>query len=142
MRGIVFEEGTIATVDDLSLRPLRAGDVRVRMEAAGVCHSDVSVVNGTIPFPTPVVLGHEGAGTVVELGPGVTGLAEGDHVVISTLGNCGACDACDSGRPTHCRTTFGKLSAPFLQGDRKAFQFANIGAFAEETTDRSGPVHR
>ncbi len=133
MKGIVFEDGAIATVDDLSLRPLRAGEVKVRIAAAGVCHSDVSVINGTIPFPTPVVLGHEGAGTVTEIGPGVTGLAEGDHVVISTLGNCGACEACDSGRPTHCRTTFGKLSAPFLQGERKAFQFANIGAFAEET---------
>ncbi len=133
MKGIVFEDGAIATVDDLSLRPLRAGEVKVAMAAAGVCHSDVSVIDGTIPFPTPVVLGHEGAGTVTEIGPGVTGLSEGDHVVISTLGNCGACEACDSGRPTHCRTTFGKLSAPFLQGERKAFQFANIGAFAEET---------
>jgi Zn-dependent alcohol dehydrogenase len=133
MRGIVFDDGAIQVVTDLGLRPLRAGEVKVAIQAAGVCHSDVSVVNGTIPFPTPVVLGHEGAGIVTELGPGVTGLAEGDHVVISTLGNCGACAACDSGRPTHCRTTFGKLSAPFTQGDRKAFQFANIGAFAEET---------
>lgn len=133
MRGIIFDDGAIDVVTDLELRSLRAGEVKVKVEAAGVCHSDVSVVNGTIPFPTPVVLGHEGAGVVTEIGPGVTGLTEGDHVVISTLGNCGACDACDSGRPTHCRTTFGKLSAPFLQGDRKAFQFANIGAFAEET---------
>lgn len=133
MRGVLFDEGELAVVDDLSTRDLRPGEVRVRLGAAGVCHSDVSVVDGTIPFPTPVVLGHEGAGTVVELGEGVTGLAEGDHVVISTLSNCGACAACDSGRPTHCRQSIGRMSAPFRQGDRKVLQFANIGAFAEET---------
>jgi len=133
MRGVLFDEGGLAVVGDLSTRALRPGEVRVRIGAAGVCHSDVSVVDGTIPFPTPVVLGHEGAGTVVELGDGVSGLAVGDHVVLSTLSNCGACAACDSGRPTHCRQSIGRMSAPFRQGDRKVLQFANIGAFAEET---------
>ncbi len=93
----------------------------------------MSVIDGTIPFPTPVVLGHEGAGIVTELGPDVTGLNVGDHVVISTLSNCGACAACDSGKPTHCRESIGKMSAPFRQGDRKVLQFANIGAFTQET---------
>jgi S-(hydroxymethyl)glutathione dehydrogenase/alcohol dehydrogenase len=133
MRGVLFDEAGLAVVEDLSTRSLRPGEVRVRLGAAGVCHSDVSVVDGTIPFPTPVVLGHEGAGTVVELGEGVAGLAEGDHVVMSTLSNCGACAACDSGRPTHCRQSIGRMSAPFRQGDRKVLQFANVGAFAEET---------
>ncbi|WP_334143515.1 Zn-dependent alcohol dehydrogenase [Rhabdothermincola sp.] len=133
MRGVVFDENGLAVATDLSTRDLRAGEVRVRIEAAGVCHSDVSVIDGTIPFPTPVVLGHEGAGVVTEIGEGVTGLQLGDHVVISTLSNCGACAACDSGRPTHCRESIGKMSAPFRQGDRKVLQFANIGAFAEET---------
>ena len=94
----------------------------------------MSVIDGTIPFPTPVVLGHEGAGIVVALGAGVSGLAEGDHVVLSTLGNCGACEACDAGKPTHCRTTFGKMSAPFTVDGERAFQFANTGVFAEYTT--------
>jgi Zn-dependent alcohol dehydrogenase len=133
MRGIVFEEGKIGAVSSLELRDLRPDDVRVELKAAGVCHSDVSVVDGTIPFPTPVVLGHEGAGIVVEVGSAATGVKVGDHVVISTLGNCGACAACDSGKPTHCRTSFGKLSSPFLLDGRKTFQFANIGAFAEYT---------
>ncbi|WP_208027055.1 Zn-dependent alcohol dehydrogenase [Rhabdothermincola sediminis] len=133
MRGVVFDESGLVVATDLSTRDLRAGEVRVRIEAAGVCHSDVSVIDGTIPFPTPVVLGHEGAGVVTEIGEGVTGLQLGDHVVISTLSNCGACAACDSGRPTHCRESIGKMSAPFRQGDRKVLQFANIGAFAEET---------
>lgn len=133
MRGVVFDEGGLTIATDLSTRELRAGEVRVRIEAAGVCHSDVSVIDGTIPFPTPVVLGHEGAGVVTEIGEGVSGLQLGDHVVISTLSNCGACAACDSGRPTHCRESIGKMSAPFRQGDRKVLQFANIGAFTEET---------
>ena len=65
-----------------------------------MCHSDVSVIDGTIPFPTPVVLGHEGAG-IVERGRATVSasVAVGDHVVLSTLGNCGACAACDSGKP-------------------------------------------
>jgi Zn-dependent alcohol dehydrogenase len=79
------------------------------------------------------VLGHEGAGIVTEVGPGVAEVHEGDHVVISTLSNCGACAACESGRPTHCRQSMGKMSAPFRQAERKVLQFANIGAFSDET---------
>ena len=133
MRGIVFADETINVVDDLEVRDIRPDEVRVRIMAAGVCHSDVSVVDGTIPFPTPVVLGHEGAGVVEQVGDGVSHVAVGDHVVLSTLGNCGACAACDSGKPTHCRTSFGKLSRPFTWQDRKTFQFANTGVFSEAT---------
>lgn len=144
MQGIVFDDGALVVTNDLTVRDPRPDEVRVRIVNAGVCHSDVSVVDGTIPFPTPVVLGHEGAGIVEEVGSAVSSVKVGDHVVISTLGNCGACAACDSGRPTHCRTTFGKLSAPFLLGERKAFQFANIGAFAETTVVKARqavPIH-
>jgi Zn-dependent alcohol dehydrogenase len=133
MKGIVFEQAGLRVADGLSVRDPRPGEVRIRIVRAGVCHSDVSVVDGTIPFPTPVVLGHEGAGIVTELGQGVRGLEVGDHVVLSTLGNCGACAACDAGRPTHCRATFGKLSAPFQLDGERVFQFANTGVFAEET---------
>jgi S-(hydroxymethyl)glutathione dehydrogenase/alcohol dehydrogenase len=133
MRGIVFDEGGLAVAADLTVRDVRADEVRVDLQAAGVCHSDVSVIDGTIPFPTPVVLGHEATGIIAEIGSAVTGVSVGDHVVISTLSNCGACAACDSGRPTHCRESIGKMSAPFRQGDRKVLQFANIGAFSEQT---------
>ena len=134
MRGIVFDEGGLSVADDLTVRDLRPDEVRVDLQAAGVCHSDVSVVDGTIPFPTPGRARprghrHRRRGRART----VTGLAVGDHVVISTLSNCGACDACDSGRPTHCRESIGKMSAPFRQGDRKVLQFANIGAFSEQT---------
>jgi len=133
MKGIVLDDSGLEVVTDLTLRDLRPDEVRVSIQAAGLCHSDVSVIDGTIPFPTPVVLGHEGAGVVTELGAAVTGLQIGDHVVISTLSNCGACPACDSGKPTHCRVSMGRFSAPFRQGERKVGQFANIGAFSEET---------
>jgi S-(hydroxymethyl)glutathione dehydrogenase/alcohol dehydrogenase len=133
VKGILFDEDKLVVADDLTLRELRADEARIEIRAAGVCHSDVSVIDGTIPFPTPVVLGHEGAGIVTEVGTGVSDLSVGDHVVISTLSNCGACAACDAGKPTHCRESIGKMSAPFRQGQRKVLQFANIGAFTQET---------
>ena len=89
MKGIVFDEGGLSVATDLSVRDIRPDEVRVDIQAAGVCHSDVSVINGTIPFPTPVVLGHEGVGIVSEVGSGVTGVALGDHVVISTRTSSG-----------------------------------------------------
>jgi Zn-dependent alcohol dehydrogenase len=137
MRGVVWT-GELEVRDDVELRAAEPGpgEVLVRIERAGLCHSDVSVINGTIPFPTPVVLGHEGAGVVEAIGVGVRKVAEGDHVVLTTLGNCGQCDACDRGEPTHCRDTFGRLPRPYLVGGDKAFQFANAGVFTERTIVR------
>lgn len=132
MKAIVWT-GELEVRDDVEVRDVRATEVRVRIHAAGLCHSDVSVVDGTIPFPTPVVMGHEGAGVVEAVGDAVTKVAVGDHVVLTTLGNCGRCDACDRGQPTHCRDTAGKLRAPFTVGGTRAFQFANAGVFAEHT---------
>jgi Zn-dependent alcohol dehydrogenase len=131
MQGIVWT-GELEVRDDVAVRDPRPHEVRVRIVNAGLCHSDVSVIDGTIPFPTPVVLGHEGAGVVEQVGDAVTKVAVGDHVVLTTLGNCGRCDACDSGRPTHCRDTMGRLSRPFTVGGEKAFSFANTGVFTEE----------
>jgi S-(hydroxymethyl)glutathione dehydrogenase/alcohol dehydrogenase len=131
MRGIVWT-GEIEVRDDVEVRDPRPHEVRVRIVNAGLCHSDVSVVDGTIPFPTPVVLGHEGAGVVEQVGDAVTKVAAGDHVVLTTLGNCGRCAACDRGQPTHCRDTMGRLSRPFTVGGDKAFSFANAGVFTEQ----------
>lgn len=132
MKAIVWT-GELEVRDDVEVRDLRPNEVRVRIHAAGLCHSDVSVVDGTIPFPTPAVMGHEGAGVVEAVGDAVRKVAVGDHVVLTTLGNCGACDACDRGQPTHCRDTAGRLSAPFTVGGDRAFQFANAGVFSEVT---------
>lgn len=141
MKGIVWD-GEQATVETgLELRDLRGGEVRVAIEAAGLCHSDVSVLDGTIMFPPPVVLGHEGAGVVTQVADDVTHVKVGDHVVLSTLGNCGRCAECDRGRPTFCRTNQGRLSRPFTLGEgedaKKVFQFANLGVFAQETVVRA-----
>ena len=91
MRGIIFDGDELRLVDGLEVREPGPGEVVVRIVNAGVCHSDVSVIDGTIPFPTPLVMGHEGAGIVTEVGPAVTSVDVGDHVVLSTLGQCGAC---------------------------------------------------
>jgi Zn-dependent alcohol dehydrogenase len=130
MRGIVWT-GELEVRDDVMVRDPQPHEVRVHIERAGLCHSDVSVIDGTIPFPTPVVLGHEGAGVVDHVGDAVTKLQVGDHVVLTTVAYCGHCDACDRGQPTHCRTTFGKLPRPFTVGGEPAFQFASAGVFTE-----------
>jgi Zn-dependent alcohol dehydrogenase len=132
MRGLVWT-GQLEVRDDVEVRGPRPHEVVVRIVNAGLCHSDVSVLDGTIPFPTPVVLGHEGAGVVEEVGDAVRKVQVGDHVVLTTLGSCGLCAACDRGLPTHCRETMGKLSRPFTVGGEKAFQFANAGVFTERT---------
>jgi NDMA-dependent alcohol dehydrogenase len=77
-------------------------EVMIELAACGVCHSDLSAVNGTIQMQLPLILGHEGAGVVVEVGPGVTDLAEGDHVVCSFVSMCGKCRYCTTGRPALC----------------------------------------
>jgi len=133
MKGIVWDGTSAAINTSIEVRDLRPGEVRVRIEAAGLCHSDVSVLDGTIMFPTPVVLGHEGAGVVTQVSPDVSHLKVGDHVVLSTLGNCGHCGPCDSGKPTFCRTSLGKLGRPFTVDGDPAFQFANTSVFVEET---------
>jgi Zn-dependent alcohol dehydrogenase len=71
MRGIVFDGNELRVRDGLEVREPGAGEVAVRIANSGVCHSDLSVMNGTIPFETPVVLGHEGAGVIEQIGPGV-----------------------------------------------------------------------
>jgi Zn-dependent alcohol dehydrogenase len=76
--------------------------VQVRIAACGVCHSDLSIVDGSFPSPLPVVLGHEAAGVVEEIGPGVTSVAPGDQVVLTPLPSCGRCYFCTRNQPTLC----------------------------------------
>ncbi|MET8802853.1 Zn-dependent alcohol dehydrogenase [Streptomyces sp. NPDC004546] len=133
MRGVVFDGKQVQVVDDLAVREPGPGEVLVAIAAAGLCHSDLSVVDGTIPFPVPVVLGHEGAGVVEAVGAGVTHVAPGDHVALSTLANCGMCAECDRGRPTMCRQAIGRPGKPFTRGADPVHQFASNSAFAERT---------
>jgi S-(hydroxymethyl)glutathione dehydrogenase/alcohol dehydrogenase len=133
MRGVVYDGTDYQVVDDLSVKDPGPGEVAVRIHAAGLCHSDLSVINGTIPFPTPVVLGHEGAGVVEAVGSGVVSVKEGDHVVLSTLGNCGACQYCDAGKPTMCRSTFGGRPQPFTWKGEPAYAVASASVCSERT---------
>jgi S-(hydroxymethyl)glutathione dehydrogenase/alcohol dehydrogenase len=125
-------------IEDVRVKDPDPGEVRVTIRAAGLCHSDLSVIDASIPYPTPVVLGHEGAGVVDAVGRGVTAVKEGDAVVLSTLAHCGRCPACEVGRPTECRNAPNpKETQPFTLGDgRRAYQFANASAFANQTVIR------
>lgn len=89
-------------VEQITVESPRRGEVMVRLAACGVCHSDLSATNGTIPMNPPLVLGHEAAGEVVEVGEGVTSLSVGDHVVSSFIYMCGQCRFCSVGRPVLC----------------------------------------
>lgn len=97
-----YAETRPLTVQEIDLTPPRSGEVLVRIAAAGLCHSDLSVINGDRPRPTPMVLGHEGSGVVQEVGPGVDDLEPGDHVVFVFVPSCGHCGPCQSGRPALC----------------------------------------
>jgi S-(hydroxymethyl)glutathione dehydrogenase/alcohol dehydrogenase len=90
------------TVETLEVKPPGPNEVTVRMSACGVCHSDLSIVTGTIAGTLPMVLGHEGAGVVTEVGEGVSEFAVGDHVLSSFVAMCGRCRYCATGRPQLC----------------------------------------
>lgn len=134
MRGLIYEgPGRMVYTEALSVRDPEDGEVLVRIAASGICHSDLSVVNGTIPWSAPAVLGHEGAGVIEALGPNVKGLAVGDHVALHTLAYCGQCAHCESGRPTHCRATLGNRSEPFWLDGAPVSNFAATSTFVERT---------
>ena len=110
------------------------GQVRIRVRAAGVCHSDLSARNGSLPQPMPAILGHEAAGEVVAMGDGVAGLAVGDHVIANWLPRCGNCASCLRGQPYLCMTHViaAYIEPRFLAGETPVFGMAGCGAFAEE----------
>lgn len=136
MRGIVYlGKDNAEYTEDLDLASPEPGarEVVVKMVAAGVCHSDVSVINGTIPWQPPAVLGHEGAGVVEAVGSEVRTVRPGDHVVVSTLANCGVCPKCNTGHPTLCRKSIGVIKKPFTYKGEPASNFAATSSFAERT---------
>jgi S-(hydroxymethyl)glutathione dehydrogenase/alcohol dehydrogenase len=94
--------GAPLTIDTLDLAPLQAGDVLVRIRASGLCHTDLEVIQGTLAYPLPIVLGHEGAGVVEAVGSAVTSVQPGDHVVCSWNPHCGHCFYCERGVPILC----------------------------------------
>ena len=118
---------------DVGVTGLGPNDVHVKVVSSGVCHSDVSVQNGTIPLMLPAVLGHEGAGIVQEVGKGVHGLAAGDHVILSFTPACRVCRSCMRGQSYLCETTMQMMMSPhFKVGDKVIGGMTGCGTFAQE----------
>jgi S-(hydroxymethyl)glutathione dehydrogenase / alcohol dehydrogenase len=141
IRAAVFSgPGLPVRVKEVELGRPRAGEVEVAVAAAGVCHSDLHIVLGEWPHPTPVVLGHEGSGIVVAVGPDVTALALGDHVVLSWVAACGQCRYCRLGRPAQCQPV-AEVIAPrgvlydgtsrLRIGGEPAYHYLGVSSFAE-----------
>jgi aryl-alcohol dehydrogenase len=97
--------GAPPVIETLTIDDPREGEVLVAVRAVGVCHTDMVMRDGHLPIPQPVVLGHEGSGVVAKVGVGVTGLAVGDHVVLS-FDSCGHCPSCDDQEPAYCHHWF------------------------------------
>lgn len=136
MKAVVVHEVNRIAVEDVELSAPKAFEVKIKMAAAGVCHSDLSVVNGTIPHPLPVVLGHEGAGVVEAVGEGVSHTKPGDHVVMSFVPNCGRCFHCVRGEAFLCRATprAGAMldgTSRLHQGEKSLAAFCSLGNMAE-----------
>jgi S-(hydroxymethyl)glutathione dehydrogenase/alcohol dehydrogenase len=139
MRAAVLQNGgdeKLDIVDDVTTADVGPGEVRIKIEATGVCHSDLSGMTGVIPQGTPAVLGHEGAGVIAEVGEGVVGLTPGDHVIVAWTPPCGRCVNCVDRLSPHLCTEiqFGRGAVPrFRRGEAAIMGFAGTGTFAEET---------
>ena len=129
-------ETTLDLCDDVEMLDLGPDDVAIKITHTGVCHSDVSVMNGTIPQEPPLVLGHEGAGIIEEVGSNVDDLAVGDHVIVVWSPPCGKCVYCTGrNQPNLCiNITFGAMArTKFAQGGQEMMGMAGAGTFAERT---------
>ncbi len=135
MRAAVCHEfGKRLVVEEIEIAAPQAGEVKVKLAACAICHSDIHAVEGAWGGPLPVVYGHEAAGVVEEVGPGVTRTEVGQHVVVTLLRSCGHCFFCSQGLPAQCETTFPlHEKSPLTTGDGTSiFQGFRTAAFAEQ----------
>ena len=115
-----YAESRPLELTDVELAGPGPGELLVRVGAAGLCHSDLSVIDGSRPRVMPMVLGHEAAGEVVDTGPGADGFAVGDHVVMAFVPACGLCEPCRGGRPALCDPgAAANTAGTLLAGDRR-----------------------
>ncbi|MGW0331956.1 Zn-dependent alcohol dehydrogenase [Streptomyces sp. NPDC003011] len=134
--------GAALEITEIDLPDPGPGQVRVRLAAAGVCHSDLSLSNGTMRVPVPAVLGHEGAGTVVAVGEGVTGVRPGADVILNWAPSCGSCHACSLGEVWLCANALNGAADVYARtaDGTDLHPGLNVAAFAEETVVPAGCV--
>ena len=137
-----YAETRPLVIEEVELEPLGPGEVLVEIVSAGLCHSDLSTINGTIPRQLPMILGHEASGIVREVGPGVMSVKPDDHVVFSFVPTCGHCLYCAIGRPALCENgtkanNAGTLldgGARFRQpGGQPIFHYLGVSAYSQYT---------
>lgn len=136
--------GSSPTIRDVDVDDPLPGEVLVRTAAAGVCHTDLSALEGDLPFPMPMIMGHEGAGVVEAVGPGVTSVRPGKRVVVTLSDFCGRCRYCIGGRPYLCRL-LGRGRAPdqrprITLDDQPVAPFCGVGSFAERIVVNANAV--
>ena len=136
---VMYEANKPLVVEELDLEGPKAGEVLIKYTASGICHSDYSVVHGVLGGRSPMVLGHEGAGIIAEVGPGVTSLKAGDHVIAVLTPSCGTCWMCKENKPYMCGQ-MGKLMATartlsgetrFSKNGTPVYHMAGLGTFSE-----------
>jgi Zn-dependent alcohol dehydrogenase len=129
------------TIDTVELKPPREDEVIVKVVASGICHTDLSVIRCSLPMPPPVILGHEGAGIIEEVGKGVTDLKPGDHVVLSWVQSCGKCSYCVNGRTHLCvwahQGMMEGTEGVFLKDGMEISRFTGVSSFAQRTVVRA-----
>lgn len=124
-------------IDEIDVAGPKEGEVLVEIKATGLCHSDYHQIDGSYPgAPYPAVLGHEGAGVVVDIGPGVKSVKIGDHVIPSPVPECRQCINCTSGRSNVCKEFFSATASPFSRKGGDLAQYAGLGTFSNFTTVR------
>ena len=133
-----YVDGPALEVTELELDAPGPGEVLVRIVAAGLCHSDLSVIDGSRIRPLPMLLGHEASGVVERIGPGVTDVEAGDHVVLSYVPSCGRCVSCQSGRPALCETAMVTNGAGTLPGGVRRLTLADGGESINHHLGRLG----
>ncbi len=139
---VLRDTASPVAVETIRLREVGADEVRVRIDATGVCHSDLSLARGRLAQPMPAVLGHEACGTVLEAGPEVANVRPGERVVLLWISPCGECYFCRHGEPHLCEHGADRSVQPYAidQRDQPIYPGLGVGSFAEQTVVRSNAV--